>query len=127
VSRVAVVGAGVSGLAAAYELRDVAEVAVFEREPRAGGHANTIAVVDPAGGEIGIDTGFIVCNGRTYPQLMAFFEELGVETGALPPLHVVLEALKSAGNSKPSDVADQVRLYYRRPRARAGGVPVAVG
>jgi uncharacterized protein len=79
-SRVAVVGAGVSGLAAAYELRDAAEIAIFEREARAGGHANTIAVEDPAAGEIGIDTGFIVCNGRTYPQLMGFFEELGVET-----------------------------------------------
>jgi predicted NAD/FAD-binding protein len=79
-SRVAVVGAGVSGLAAAYELHDAAEIAIFEREPRAGGHANTIAVDDPVGGEIGIDTGFIVCNGRTYPQLMGFFDELGVET-----------------------------------------------
>jgi predicted NAD/FAD-binding protein len=80
VSRVAIVGAGVSGLAAAYQLRDAAELAIFEREPRAGGHANTIAVDDPAAGEIGIDTGFIVCNGRTYPQLMGFFDELGVET-----------------------------------------------
>lgn len=79
-SRVAIVGAGVSGLAAAYQLRDAAEVTVFEREPRPGGHANTIAVDDPAAGEIGIDTGFIVCNGRTYPQLMEFFDELGVET-----------------------------------------------
>jgi predicted NAD/FAD-binding protein len=80
VSRVAIVGAGVSGLAAAYQLRDAAELAIFEREPRAGGHANTIAVDDPAAGEIGIDTGFIVCNGRTYPQLMGFLDELGVET-----------------------------------------------
>jgi predicted NAD/FAD-binding protein len=79
-SRVAIVGAGVSGLAAAYQLRDAAEVTLFEREPRAGGHANTIAVDDPVGGEIGIDTGFIVCNGRTYPELMEFFGELGVET-----------------------------------------------
>jgi predicted NAD/FAD-binding protein len=80
VSRVAIVGAGVSGLAAAYQLRDSAELSIFEREARAGGHANTIAVEDPGAGEIGIDTGFIVCNGRTYPQLMEFFEELGVET-----------------------------------------------
>jgi predicted NAD/FAD-binding protein len=77
--RVAIVGAGVSGLAAAYELRDRAELTIFERDARAGGHANTIAVDDESG-EIGIDTGFIVCNGRTYPQLMRFFDELGVET-----------------------------------------------
>lgn len=56
-----------------------------------------------------------------------FFQELGVETGALPPLHVVLEALKNAGNAKPAEVADQVRQYYRRPRARAVAAPVAVG
>jgi hypothetical protein len=56
-----------------------------------------------------------------------FFSELGVETGALPPLHVVLEALRNAGNAKPVDVADQVRQYYRRPRARAAPVPVPVG
>ena len=56
-----------------------------------------------------------------------FFSELGVETGALPPLHVVVEALKNAGNARPSEVADQVRLYYRRPRARAAAAPAAVG
>jgi hypothetical protein len=56
-----------------------------------------------------------------------FFEELGVETGALPPLHVVLEALKNAGSASPADVADQVRLYYRRPRSRPTPAPVAVG
>jgi predicted NAD/FAD-binding protein len=78
-ARVAIVGAGVSGIAAAYELRDDAEVTIFERDGRAGGHANTIAV-DDGEREIGIDTGFIVCNGRTYPQLTAFFDELGVET-----------------------------------------------
>ena len=55
-----------------------------------------------------------------------FFSQLGVETGALPPLHVVLEALRNAGNANPVEVADQVRQYYRRPRARAA-TPVAVG
>jgi hypothetical protein len=56
-----------------------------------------------------------------------FFSQLGVETGALPPLHVVLEALRNAGKSDPVEVADQVRQYYRRPRARAAASPVAVG
>jgi predicted NAD/FAD-binding protein len=78
--RVAIVGAGVAGLAAAYHLRGEAELTIFERDERAGGHANTIAVDDGGGRELGIDTGFIVCNGRTYPQLMGFFDELGVET-----------------------------------------------
>jgi uncharacterized protein len=76
--RVAVIGAGVSGIAAAYTLRHDVELTIFERERRAGGHANTVAVAEGER-ELGIDTGFIVFNARTYPQLSAFFEELGVE------------------------------------------------
>jgi predicted NAD/FAD-binding protein len=75
--RVAIVGAGVSGIAAAYNLRDEAELTMFERDGRAGGHANTIPVAE-GDRELGIDTGFIVFNRRTYPQISAFFEELGV-------------------------------------------------
>ena len=56
-----------------------------------------------------------------------FFSQLGVETGVLPPLHVVLEALRNAGNANPVEVADQVRQYYRRPRTRAAASSVAVG
>jgi hypothetical protein len=56
-----------------------------------------------------------------------FFGQLAVETGALPPLNIVLEALRSAGNATPGEVAHQVRLYYRRPRARVAAQPVAVG
>ena len=52
-----------------------------------------------------------------------FFEALGVETGALPPINVVLSALQSAGNNNPADVANQVRLYYRRARARPMPTP----
>jgi uncharacterized protein len=73
--RVAVVGAGAAGIAAAYTLRDDVELTIFERQDRAGGHANTVAVED----DVGIDTGFIVFNARTYPQLCAFFDELGIE------------------------------------------------
>jgi uncharacterized protein len=76
--RVAVVGAGVAGISAAYHLRDRAEIAIFERNDYAGGHANTVAVHEGER-EIGIDTGFIVFNKRSYPRLSAFFEELGVE------------------------------------------------
>lgn len=75
--RVAVIGAGAAGLSAAYHLREDVDVTIFERNPYAGGHANTIAV-EEQGGEIGIDTAFVVFNGRTYPQLSAWFEELGV-------------------------------------------------
>lgn len=76
-NRVAVIGAGVAGLSAAYHLRDHAELTIFERDARAGGHANTIAV-DDGDQEIGIDTAFVVFNGRTYPMLSQWFGELGV-------------------------------------------------
>ncbi len=74
---VAVVGAGIAGLSAAYQLAPEADVTLFESADYAGGHANTI-VVEEAGQSIGIDTAFVVFNARTYPQISQFFAELGV-------------------------------------------------
>ncbi|MBV8563745.1 MAG: FAD-dependent oxidoreductase [Actinobacteria bacterium] len=73
--RVAVVGSGVSGLGAAYLLARAHDVHVFERDSRAGGHANT---VERHG--LGLDTGFLVHNERNYPLLGRLFRELGVPT-----------------------------------------------
>jgi uncharacterized protein len=78
--RVAVVGSGVSGLTAAYVLQRVYDVALYETDNRLGGHAHTHDVVTPDSGAIPIDTGFIVHNTRTYPQLLRLFGELGVAT-----------------------------------------------
>jgi len=75
--RVAVVGAGISGMAAAYYLGRRHDVWLFEREPRLGGHTHTVPV-DTPGGTLGVDTGFIVFNERNYPNLIALFRELGV-------------------------------------------------
>src|SRR5207249_2072300 len=75
--RVAIVGAGISGLAAAYVLGQAHEVEVFERAPFAGGHANTLARDGLA-----LDTGFLVYNERNYPLLCRLFGELGVRTQA---------------------------------------------
>jgi len=75
--RVAVIGAGVAGISAAYHIRNDADVTIFERNDYAGGHANTIEVFE-GDRKIGIDTAFVVCNGRTYPQLLGFFDELDV-------------------------------------------------
>ena len=77
--RVAVVGSGVAGLTAAHVLARRAQVTLYEADSRLGGHADT-HVVDTADGPIAVDTGFIVHNERTYPNLLRLFDELGVET-----------------------------------------------
>lgn len=73
--RVGIVGAGVSGLGAAYALAPYYDVHLLERGARAGGHANTV-VHDG----LALDTGFLVHNDRNYPLLTQLFRELGVET-----------------------------------------------
>lgn len=76
--KVAVVGAGVSGLTAARLLSRDHEVMLFEKAPRAGGHANTEVVVD-GDTERYLDTGFIVFNDRTYPNFNKLLVELGID------------------------------------------------
>ncbi|MFF9096478.1 NAD(P)/FAD-dependent oxidoreductase [Streptomyces sp. NPDC014802] len=76
--RVAVVGAGISGLSAAYHLPDDVHVTVYESQDTPGGHAHTVEV-DEDGRTIGVDTAFVVFNARTYPDLSAFFDKLGVD------------------------------------------------
>lgn len=74
--RIAIVGAGISGLAAAYELAKNHRVTVFEAEKRLGGHARTI--VAGRNGDQPVDTGFIVYNYSNYPNLTRMFEDLSV-------------------------------------------------
>jgi predicted NAD/FAD-binding protein len=75
--RIAVVGAGIAGLASAYLLSKQHSVTLFEAGSYAGGHTNTVDVTLD-GHTHPVDTGFLVFNDRTYPNLIAFFAELGV-------------------------------------------------
>lgn len=77
--RVAVVGSGISGLAAAYLISRRHRVTLFERDARLGGHTHTVRVPGP-GGEVALDTGFLVHNHQTYPNLVRLFREIGVAT-----------------------------------------------
>lgn len=96
-TRVAIVGSGISGLSAAHHLRDHAEVTLFEAGDYFGGHTHTVDVTLPVRPPVhatnhrttqpapptqtfGVDTGFLVFNERTYPGLIALFEQLQVAT-----------------------------------------------
>ena len=79
--RIAIIGSGISGLGAAYALRDTADVTVFEANDRPGGHAHTMDI-DYDGTPISVDVGFIVYNALNYPNLIGFFDALDVPTEA---------------------------------------------
>jgi predicted NAD/FAD-binding protein len=77
--KIAVIGSGAAGMGSALALSEIADVHLFERHNRIGGHANTVEI-DHGGRHIAVDTGFIVFNHRNYPNLTALFEHLSVET-----------------------------------------------
>ncbi|CAM5320709.1 NAD(P)/FAD-dependent oxidoreductase [Streptomyces purpurascens] len=78
--RTAVIGSGVAGLTAAYVLARAHHVTLFEADDRLGGHAHTHELTSPGGATHHVDSGFIVHNRRTYPNLLRLFGELGVAT-----------------------------------------------
>ncbi len=81
--KIAIVGSGVSGLAVAHSLKGQADITLFEAGSYFGGHANTVDITLPTQKGLvthGVDTGFLVFNERTYPNLINLFAELGVET-----------------------------------------------
>jgi len=77
--RIAVVGAGISGLAAAYILSRRHEVQLFERDDRFGGHSNTVSL-ETDNGQLNLDTGFVVYNECAYPRFSRLLRELDVPT-----------------------------------------------
>jgi predicted NAD/FAD-binding protein len=82
--KIAIVGSGISGLAAAHALRGRAELTLLEAGDYFGGHTHTVdlSLTQPDGStrQWGVDTGFLVFNERTYPQLIALFKDLEVPT-----------------------------------------------
>jgi predicted NAD/FAD-binding protein len=77
--RIAVVGTGIAGNAAAFALSGHHHLTVYERELRPGGHSHTVEI-DYDGTPIAVDTGFIVYNEPNYPELTALFDQLRIET-----------------------------------------------
>lgn len=77
--RIAVVGSGISGLASAWLLSRQHDVVLFEASHYLGGHTNTLDITLD-GATHPVDTGFLVFNDRTYPNLIALFAELGIES-----------------------------------------------
>jgi len=79
--RIAIIGAGISGLGCAYALRQHAEfdITLYETGDHIGGHSNTVDLTcDINGKQVthGVDTGFLVFNRKTYPRLVRLFEEI---------------------------------------------------
>jgi uncharacterized protein len=79
VKRIAIIGTGIAGLGCAHFLHRRADLALYEKNDYTGGHSNTVTVAE-GGRLVPIDTGFMVFNEVTYPNLNRLFRELGVAT-----------------------------------------------
>jgi uncharacterized protein len=107
--RIAIVGAGVSGLLAAHLLQRDHEIAVYEAGSYAGGHTNTIRV-ETEHATHHIDTGFIVMNDRNYPHFTRLLEQLGVAT---QPTHM---SFSVKGEEEDFEYAGTPRGLFCQPR-----------
>jgi predicted NAD/FAD-binding protein len=114
--RVAVVGSGIAGLGVAFDLAHEAQVTLFEAGCYFGGHSNTVDVT-LEGITHGVDTGFLVFNHRTYPNLLRLFAELRVDTAASDmsfSVQVPQEGLEWSGSNLSTVFAQRRNLL--RPR-----------
>ena len=98
--KIAVIGSGISGLSAAWQLsRDGHDVSLYEAGHYFGGHTNTVDV-DIDGQRFGVDTGFLVFNHRTYPNLARLFEQLKVHTSASDMSFAVKMPMSSSAGAR---------------------------
>jgi predicted NAD/FAD-binding protein len=79
--RIAIIGSGIAGLTSAYLLNRQHDIQLFEANDYIGGHTHTVPVIADSG-KYEIDTGFIVCNDRNYPNFLRFMDKLGVDLQA---------------------------------------------
>lgn len=111
--KIAVIGGGISGLGAAWLLKDKHQVTLFEKDDRLGGHAHA-ETVEIGGRKVTVDTAFIVFNKHTYPNLVSFFETLQIP---IDPIHMVLSVSLNDGKFEWSTklpnglFADRRNLY----------------
>jgi predicted NAD/FAD-binding protein len=120
--RIAVVGSGIAGLGAAWALSRGHEVVLFEAARRLGGHSNTVEVETPDG-HVDVDTGFIVYNERTYPNLVRLFDTLGVQTEPSDmSFSLSVEGGLEYGGSVKGLLAQPSRLLSSRYRRMVGDI-----
>lgn len=111
--KVAVVGSGIAGLVCAYFLKPHYDIKVFEKNNYIGGHSNTVNI-DYNGKKIAVDTGFIVYNHKTYPNLKAFFELLKVDfekSNMSFAVKIIEKNLEYAGTNLNSVFAQRKNLF----------------
>jgi len=142
--RIAIVGSGISGLSAAWLMAQRHTVTLFEADRRLGGHTHSVDVT-LGGVTRAVDTGFLVFNQRTYPNLVALFRALGVPAAKSDmsfSLSLEQPALEWAGNSLATLFAqrrnivrpaflrmlrDIVRFNREASRAKAAGASPSLG
>ena len=116
IRNIAVVGGGIAGLSAAWLLSHRHRVTLYEANDYVGGHTNTVEVDTPTGSE-GVDTGFVVFNDHNYPNLVALFDWLNVDSQAtVMSFSVSAEQgrYEYAGTNLNTLFAQRARLLDRR-------------
>ncbi|MBU0588833.1 MAG: FAD-dependent oxidoreductase [Gammaproteobacteria bacterium] len=115
--KIAIIGSGISGLGVAHALQGRAELTLFEAGSYFGGHTHTVDITLPTSQgdrSWGVDTGFLVFNERTYPNLIRLFDELKVETAKTDMSFSVKAALQQSGRHLEWNGANLNTVFAQR-------------